>query len=168
MKGCVFAGSFDPITKGHESIINRCVEKYGRVLVVVGQNSAKKCLFSEDERVCFIKAAFQDNPAVEVIKYSDYGADYPRFVKESGYTVYVRGIRNEADMRFEQQMEKENKILYPFFETVYMLASGDDAIISSTAVRQMIEMGEDVSPYLPKKAIYAVNNAIKAIKTRKN
>ena len=162
--GCVFAGSFDPVTKGHESIIKRCVERYGRVLVVIGQNKAKTCFFTEDERALFVKKAFENIPSVEVIKYSDYGADYPRFVKEQGYTVYVRGIRNEDDMRFEQKIEKENKILYPFFETVYMLADGEDALYSSTAVRQMIEQGNDVTPYLPKTAADVVNEAIRARK----
>ena len=149
MAKCVFAGTFDPVTKGHESIIKRLTEFYDSVLVVIGQNKEKICLFTEEQRYNLVKKTFSNTPKVKVIKYSDYGGGYIDYVKENGYTIYARGIRNEIDLQYEKKMEVINKKIYPFFTTVYINADEKTADCSSTVVRQKIANGQDFASLVP-------------------
>ena len=161
MAKCVFAGTFDPITKGHESIIKRCLSKYDSVLVVIGKNDKKSCYFTEEERYNFAVKTFENFSNVTVIKYSDYGERYFDFVKENGYTVYVRGIRNDKDLQYEKEMEEKNKVLYPFFTTEYIQADEKVINVSSTAVRELIEKGQDFKSLVPETAYSEILSAIK-------
>ena len=161
MAKCVFAGTFDPITKGHESIIKSCLSKYDSVLVVIGKNDKKTCYFTEEERYNFAVKTFEKYSNVTVIKYSDYGEKYFDFVKEKGYTVYVRGIRNDKDLQYEKEMEEKNKVLYPFFTTEYIQADEKVINVSSTAVRELIKNGQDFKAFVPDTVYADIKSAIK-------
>ncbi len=152
MKGCVFAGTFDPITVGHEQIINKSLSVYGRVLVVVGKNPKKTSFLSEEDRVALVKAAFDGLENVAVVAYSQVENGYADFLKDSGYTVYVRGIRNQADLQMENAMKQVNAKLYPFIQTDYVYAEGEVAQVSSSLVRQLIAEGKDWLHLIPPKA----------------
>ena len=148
----VFAGTFDPITKGHESVINKCVKKHGSCLVVVGENPAKEPLFSEDERVLFIEKTFSDNPSVKVIKYSEYKDNYADFLAKNGIRTYARGIRNRQDLKYEKKYAKKNKKIYPTIKTKYIkIKKYKD--ISSSLVKDLLVSSGDLENYLPEKSI---------------
>ena len=136
MAKCVFAGTFDPITIGHTDIINQCATKYQKVLVVIGRNPQKDCLLTERERLALTQKAFENVSNVEVVLYSDYLDKYPQFLQENGYTIYVRGVRNQADYDFERRMEQKNLSKYPFITTEYVWSSEEMAGVSSSLVRQ--------------------------------
>lgn len=152
MKGCVFAGTFDPITIGHEHVINECLSKYGKVLVVVGKNPRKTQLFSEEDRVALIKQAFSGQKDVEVLAYSTKADGYAEFLRQNDYDVYVRGIRNQADLKMENAMKDINAKLYPFIKTEYINVTGEVASVSSSDVRERILNGKDWLEYIPQKA----------------
>ncbi len=154
MAECVFAGTFDPLTKGHEAIIKKAAELYGGVLVVLGENPDKKCFFSEEERLNVLSSALTEG-GVEVVSYSKV-PDYVSFLKNRGVKYYVRGIRDDADMKYEAAAEKVNAKLYPFLKTVYIRADDVNAEISSTAVRKAIACGKDFSSMLSERAYAAI------------
>lgn len=157
MDECVFAGTFDPLTKGHEAIIKKAAELYGKVLVVLGENPNKKSFFSKRERLKILSSALLGDK-IEVVSYSEI-PDYVSFLKNRGVKYYVRGIRDDADMQYEAAAETVNARLYPFLKTIYIRADDECADISSTAVRKAIASGEDFSSMVSERA-YAVINEL--------
>ncbi|MBL4592986.1 MAG: pantetheine-phosphate adenylyltransferase, partial [Flavobacteriales bacterium] len=98
MKIAVFPGSFDPITLGHQNIIERALPLFDKIIVAIGQNSLKKHHFSLDQRTDFINLTFKNNPKIEVISYTGLTID---FCKEINARYILRGIRNIADYTYE-------------------------------------------------------------------
>lgn len=139
MANCVFAGTFDPVTKGHKSIIDKCCLKYDMVFVVVGENPNKLCLFTREERVKLLEKCFINNPKVKVLAYFDLKDGYADFLKKQSVTDYVRGIRNDKDLKFEKQYEEKNKKIYPFITTKYIECDDIFKSISSTLVKEQIK-----------------------------
>ena len=152
MKNAVFAGTFDPLTIGHVNIINKCLKAYGRVIVVVGENPDKKPLFPRSIRLKALKAAFGGEGRVDVLSYADV-KNFPAYLKENGVTDYVRGIRNDKDLKYEHAAEEKNRLAYPDIKTSYVFATDDYKDISSTKVREMIKRGEDFSALVPAKTL---------------
>lgn len=153
MKTCVFAGTFDPITLGHENIINKCLDRFDRVILVIGQNPKKSTLFTEWQRLEMLKSVYGDNSKVEIVLFSDHKDDYADFLKSKNATVYVRGIRNEQDLAFEKQMQQKNQIEYPFITTEFIDCDKAFCEISSTKVRQITEKDGSYEKYLSLKVL---------------
>ena len=152
MKKCIYAGSFDPITLGHEYIIEKSLENFDSVLIVIGENANKKCYFSLEERKRIISAVYGENKRVKVIDYASNKDSYAKFLQDNGFNYYVRGIRNEKDKAFEDAYKKINEKEYPFITTVYVDASKKYSLVSSTLVREKIIKKEDFSSLVSKKA----------------
>ncbi|MBQ9756714.1 MAG: pantetheine-phosphate adenylyltransferase [Clostridia bacterium] len=150
MKTCVFAGTFDPITPGHEYVITKCLTVFDKVVVAVGDNKAKNPLFSLDERLDLIKQTFSNEPRVEVKQFNGMLVE---FMKENNITVNVRGIRNQDDYKYETTMSRFNLDMYPELLTMYIPTPVELEYVSSSAVRNIISLKTDCSKYLPK-AIY--------------
>lgn len=148
MKSCVFAGTFDPITKGHFNLINGLLKIYDEVFVVVGSNELKTPFFTEEERLEAVKSSFKKT-GIKVFAYSKLKEDYANFLITNGITDYVRGIRNDKDLEFEKKMEKINFKLYPFVKTVYVNAEKEFADLSSTLVREKIQNGQPFLDFVP-------------------
>ena len=133
----VYAGSFDPITRGHENLIQRALHFVDRLVVAVAINSAKQPLFSVAERKAFIRDAVPD-PRVEVGEFSGLLVDYARKV---GATLSIRGLRAVADFEYEYQMALMNHHLHPGLETVFMVPGTDLTYVSSSIVREVARYG---------------------------
>ena len=101
MRTCVFAGTFDPFTKGHEFIVEKCLDIFDRVIIAVGVNVDKKPMFSTRHRVNAIKSVYAGEKKVKVFSFSGMLTD---FMKEKGVTVTVRGLRNADDYKYETTM----------------------------------------------------------------
>lgn len=149
MKTCIFAGTFDPITVGHEEVIKKCLDRYGRVLVVVGSNTEKNTFFSGKERTDLVKQAFIDENGVTVLNYLEIEDEYKEYLLESGARIYVRGIRNRKDVKFERKMKKRNKEIYPFIRTKFFKCSKKFRDVSSSMVRELILSGGDYIDLVP-------------------
>ena len=158
MKTCVFAGTFDPITTGHEYVIKKCLTVFDKVVIAVGVNKAKNPLFSQAERVALIKSVFENESRVEVCEFDGMLVD---FMKEKGITVNVRGIRNEDDYKYETTMSRYNLDMYPELLTMYIPTPVELEYVSSSAVRNIIELNSDCSKYLPKAVMEFINLKIK-------
>ena len=130
----IYAGSFDPITRGHEDLIDRSCEFVDHLVVAVAVNSAKKALFTTQERVDLIRAATADNKCVEVTQFEGLLVD---FAKKVGATFNIRGLRAVSDFEYEFQMALMNRHMSESFETVFMVPSVETTYISSSVVREV-------------------------------
>ena len=158
MKTCVFAGTFDPFTNGHAYIVDKCLETFDKVIVAVGVNVDKKPYFTDDERVQAIKEVYADNERVSVKKYDGMLVD---FMKKEGIKVTVRGLRNEDDYKYETTMARYNEDMYPEIITVYIPAPTNLTYVSSTAIKNLIDLNTSFDSYVPEKAAAYLKSVIK-------
>lgn len=136
----VYAGTFDPITLGHEDIVLRATELFDEVVVGIGINPDKTPLFSPDERQALMREIFQDHASISVECFSGLTVDFARSV---GATVMVRGVRTVSDIESEFTMALANRAIAPELETVFLMASEIYSHISSTLIKQIAFMGRD-------------------------
>ena len=141
----VFPGSFDPITKGHESIILKAIPLFDKVVIAIGINNTKKYLFSLEERIKFIKDSFLDAPNIEVVTYSGLTVDYCESI---GSKHLIRGIRNSNDFEFERGIAQVNHKLKQI-DTVFFISDGDISGISSSIVRDVYQNGGVIDELVP-------------------
>jgi pantetheine-phosphate adenylyltransferase len=137
----IYAGSFDPITRGHEDLMHRSLEYVDRLVVAVAINATKTPLFTIDERVALIRAAVGDEPRIEVHGFGGLLVDFARKV---GASLLIRGLRAVSDFEYEYQMALMNRHLSPKLETVFMVPSLDTTYISASLVREVARYGGDV------------------------
>ena len=142
VRTAIYAGSFDPITRGHEDLILRTLEFVDRLIVAVAINSAKQPLFSTDERVQLIRSALHGELRVEVKAFDGLLVD---FASREGANLLIRGLRAVSDFEYEYQMALMNRHLSPKLETVFMIPSLDTTYISASLVREIARYGGDVS-----------------------
>ena len=134
----IYAGSFDPITRGHEDLIVRSLEFVDRLVVAVATNVSKKPIFTLEERVSLIQEATGRDPRIEVHQFEGLLVDFARQV---GATMLIRGLRAMSDFEYEFQMALMNRHLSPRLETVFMIPSLDTTYISSSLVREVAKFG---------------------------
>lgn len=140
----LFAGSFDPFTIGHASIVERAAAVFDRVVVAVGYNEHKKGMYGVTERVEAIRRLYADNPKIEVESFTGLTAD---FARRCGATALVRGVRGSADFEFERNLADTNAAIAGL-ETVLLVSRPELAFISSSMVRELIHNGFDASRYI--------------------
>ena len=146
VKIALFAGSFDPFTRGHEAVVEVALQLFDEVVIGVGENISKRGLLSVENRCRLIKDCYRDNPRVRVAKYSTLTGE---FAREMGATVLVRGVRNTMDFEFERSIEATNRQLFPELTTVLLPTPAEVMHISSSVVRELLSFGREVSDYLP-------------------
>jgi pantetheine-phosphate adenylyltransferase len=147
-KIAVFAGSFDPFTVGHESVVRRALPLFDKIIIAVGFNQEKKQFFSIEKRMAMISDVFDDEPRISIDKYTGLTVDYSR---KAGAKYLLRGLRTAADFEFERAIAQLNKNMFPEVESVFLLALPEHTPINSTIVRDIIRFKGDASKFLPKK-----------------
>ena len=143
----IFPGSFDPFTKGHESVVRRALEFCDEMVIAVGYNGQKKNsgLFSVEDRVKMISEFYHDEPRIKVIAYSTLTTDVAR---KMGCTHILRGVRTVIDFEYERQLADVNRHLTGI-ETILLFNEPAMAHITSTTVRELLIFGKDVKDFLP-------------------
>jgi pantetheine-phosphate adenylyltransferase len=150
MKRFVFPGSFDPITIGHQEIIERAIPLCDELIVAVGENSNKKNMFSIHDRKKFITDTNKNNSKVFVENYKGLTVDFCKKIKAD---ILLRGLRNQADFEFEKSVAQINRRLSGV-ETLFLLTSASNSFISSGIVREIMSFGGDYSSLVPKAVVY--------------
>ena len=138
----IYAGSFDPITRGHEDLIHRSLEFVDTLVVAVATNSSKSPLFSIEERVALIRESLGNDEHIQVRSFAGLTVD---FAREMGASLLIRGLRAVSDFEYEYQMALMNRHLSPTLETVFMVPSLDTTYISASLVREVARYGGDVN-----------------------
>lgn len=144
----MFQGSFDPFTKGHESIVLRALPLFDEIVVAVVSNIAKKPFMSLDNRLEFIKQVFAHEPQVRVVASQGLTVDVAR---QEGATCLLRGVRMIQDFENEMHMAEINRRLGGI-ETVLLYTLPEFSHISSTIVRELCNYHQNVNDYLPANA----------------
>ena len=139
-KIAVFPGQFDPITNGHLDVIRRGVRLFDELIVAVGINPEKKELFRIEERVEMISLLLKGQKGVRVEQFTGLTVD---FVRKSGATAILRGIRDVSDLRYEFQLAQANRAVGGV-ETVFIMTGDQYALTSSSLIRQVVLLGGDV------------------------
>ncbi len=145
MRAAIYPGSFDPLTNGHLSLIQRGLKMFDKVIVAIAVNPKKAPVFSVDERKKLILDAVKDE-RVEVDNFEGLLVEY---AKRRQVNVVLRGLRAVSDFEFEFQLANMNRKLSPQLETVFMMTGEDYFYISSNLVREVAAFGGDVSGLVP-------------------
>ncbi len=142
----LFPGSFDPITKGHESIVLRALPLFDNIIIAIGINEQKKSFFPLGERKAWIEKVFAPYPAVSVVTYEGLTVD---LCEKLGAKYILRGLRTSADFEFERSIGQMNKKMFPDVETVFLLTTPEYTAVNSYIVREIIRHGGDASSFIP-------------------
>lgn len=146
----LFAGSFDPFTLGHESIVAHTLDALAdEVVIGIGINESKRYLFPLEKRLEMIREVYKDNNRVSVKSYNGLTTDY---AKSIGAHFLVRGVRTTAEFDFEKTIADVNRRLTGI-ETVLLITSPEVSCISSSTVRELMSFGHDVRQWVPE-AVY--------------
>ncbi|MEE0961279.1 MAG: pantetheine-phosphate adenylyltransferase [Bacteroidales bacterium] len=154
-KIALFPGSFDPITKGHKSIVERALPMFDKIVVAVGTNTAKNSVFPLEKRIEWIKKTFAQYDNVEVVTFNSLTVD---FCREIGAKYILRGLRNSTDFQYERNIARINQELDSEIETIFLMTKPDDAAISSSLVREILSFGRDVSQFIPEEITISIND----------
>lgn len=143
----LYAGSFDPYTNGHHAIVKKAAALMDELHVLIGVNTQKKRAFDPANMRAAIEKTVRAEGIenVKVVVFDGMVADY---CAENGIKYYVRGLRNNMDYNYEENIAQINQLINPGMETIYMRA--DDAAISSTMVRELLNFKKDIAPYVPR------------------
>jgi len=145
-KIAVFPGSFDPFTIGHESVINRALPLFERIIIAVGINTKKEAFFSIEQRLDMIHEVFRNQSKISIESYAGLTID---FCKKRGAQYLLRGLRTSADFEYERAIAQINKAMYPELESVFFLTLPEHTPINSTIVRDVIRYGGDARRFIP-------------------
>jgi pantetheine-phosphate adenylyltransferase len=151
----LYPGSFDPITNGHVDIIKRAFKVVDKLIVGIGISATKTPVFSFEQRQSMIETetasyAKQMGVELEVIAFDELLVDVAR---KHGANIIIRGLRTAADYEYEAQMTSMNRSMAPEIETIFLPAAPEVSFVSSTLVRQILAMGGDISPFVPKSVL---------------
>jgi pantetheine-phosphate adenylyltransferase len=143
---CLFPGTFDPITLGHEDIINRAIPLFDKIIVGIGINTTKAPMFTAEQRLDWINTIYKDHDVVEGAIYEGLTID---FCREIGAKFILRGIRYVSDFEYEKTIADANRTMDRSIETIFLTGEPKYTSVASTIVRDIIKNHGDASPFLP-------------------
>ena len=153
-KIAVYPGSFDPFTNGHLDIVKKSAKLFDEVYIVLAVNYNKKRMYEAE----LMKAAIEETLIAESIhngKVIVYAGLIGKFIKENHIDYMVRGLRNNMDYNYEENISEVNKLINPDIEYIYFRA--EHVGVSSSMVKELIYYNQDVSKYVPKQILEVIN-----------
>jgi len=151
----LFPGTFDPITIGHLDIINRSLPLFDKLYIGIGRNANKEPMFSEEQRLTWIKEIYKDNPKVDAVVYEGLTI---RCCQQVGAHFILRGIRYVNDFEYEKAIADMNRSLDNDIETVFLTCLPQYTSVASTLVRDVLKNGGDALQFLPDVVANALRN----------
>ncbi len=145
-RAAIYPGTFDPITLGHLDVMSRAALVFDRLVVAVAESPRKKLWFDLPERLSMVRDATAKLANIEVISFDGLLVE---FARRQGIGILVRGLRAFSDFEYEFQMALSNRKLAPDVETVFLMASDTYSYVSSSVVREVSELGGDISVLVP-------------------
>jgi len=145
----IYPGSFDPITNGHIDVIKRANKIFDKVIIAVSQNINKKSFLSEEEKIEAINLSIKNLNNIEVMAFDSLLVD---FAKANNAQIILRGLRAVSDFEYEFQLAGMNKHLDKNIETFFLTPAEEFANISSSLVREILQLGGNIRPFIPKEA----------------
>ena len=141
----IYAGTFDPFTLGHEDVLSRARQIFDEVIVAVAADTGRSTFFSYQERVQLAQEVLKGIPGVKVVGFQGLLSE---FVKATGASVLIRGVRNGSDFDYETRMACVNHALNKHVQTVFFPPMNGTQSISGSLVREIHRLGGDVSAFV--------------------
>ena len=156
-----YPGSFDPLTNGHLDVIERACKLVDTLIVAVGVNLSKKPLFSHQDRIELLRQTLEPigKRTDTEFKVVDFNGLMVTAARANGARLIIRGLRDTTDYNFEMQMVGMNAQMAPDLQTVFLPSSPHVRHISATLVRQIAQLGGDISAFVPAIVLKALNKA---------
>lgn len=145
MKIGIYAGTFDPVTKGHLSVLQKAAKVFDLVIIAIAADNNKKTLFTLEERQRLVKESIGQMENVEVETFSGLLVEY---AAKKGAAALVRGLRAVSDFEYEMQMALFNKDLAQGLETVFFIADAEYSFVSSSQVKNIASLNGKVDKYV--------------------
>ena len=155
---CLFPGTFDPVTLGHIDIIDRALPLFDKFVIGIGRNVNKAPMFSEEQRLKWLKEIYKDNLKVEAVFYDGLTVEC---CKSVGANFILRGIRYVNDFEYEKAIADMNRSLEGHIETIFLTCLPQFTSVASTLVRDVLRNGGNVSQFLPKAVNLSIKNSKK-------
>lgn len=150
----LFPGTFDPITIGHLDIIDRALPLFDKLVIGIGRNINKVPMFSEEQRLSWIRDIYRNDPKVSAIVYEGLTVNA---CKQVGAQFILRGIRYVNDFEYEKAIADMNRSLDEKIETVFLTCLPQYTSVASTLVRDVLKNGGDVMQFLPKEVAASIH-----------
>ena len=154
----VYPGTFDPLTRGHEDLVRRASRLFDSLVVGVADSRAKRTFFTFAERVEMAREVLGDEKRVEVVGFDGLLIE---FVRRQGARVVLRGLRAVSDFEYEFQLAGMNRSLHPDLETIFLTPSEQHMFISATLVREIAQLGGDVSKFVDPRVAARLTKKVK-------
>ncbi|MDH3353927.1 MAG: pantetheine-phosphate adenylyltransferase [Chromatiales bacterium] len=145
MVTAIYPGTFDPITNGHTDLIERATHLFDKTIVAIAASSRKAPMFDLDERIAMAQEVLADMKGIEVVGFDNLLAD---FARQHGVNVILRGLRAVSDFEYEFQLAGMNRQLASEIETIFLTPAEKYTFISSSLVREVSNLGGDVSQFV--------------------
>ena len=158
----LFPGTFDPITIGHQDIINRSLPLFDKLVIGIGRNVNKEPMFSVEQRIEWIKEIYKNNPKVEAVVYEGLTV---RCCQQVGARFILRGIRYVNDFEYEKAIADMNRSLDTNIETLFLTCLPQYTSVASTLVRDVLKNGGDVMQFLPDVVAKSLKKSLKKSKS---
>lgn len=142
----IYAGTFDPMTLGHQDVAERAAHIFDRLVVAIARDTRKNCLFTAEERCAMAAEALKHLDNVEVVTFSGL---LVKWAQEKGVHTLIRGLRAFSDFEYEFQMALANRKLCPDVETMFLMPCEDFSYVSSSMVKEIAEFGGEVEKFVP-------------------
>ena len=152
---CLFPGTFDPVTLGHVDIVNRSLDLFDKLVIGIGKNINKQPMYSDEQRLKWIKEIYKDEPRVDALIYEGLTVDC---CKKINAKFILRGIRYVSDFEYEKVIADMNRSLDGQIETIFLTCSPQFTSVASTLVRDVIRHGGDASQFLPEPVTMSIYN----------
>ncbi|MEO6404563.1 MAG: pantetheine-phosphate adenylyltransferase [Ferruginibacter sp.] len=152
---CLFPGTFDPVTLGHTDIIDRALPLFDKLVIGIGRNINKEPMFSEQQRLDWLREIYRNNDKVEAVVYEGLTIDC---CKEVGAHFILRGIRYVNDFEYEKAIADMNRNLAHDVETIFLTCLPQYTSVASTLVRDVLRNGGNVSAFLPDVVNHSILN----------
>ncbi len=141
----IYPGTFDPITLGHIDLAKRAAKLFDQVIIGIAENTKKQTLFTLDERVEMASKVLAKHSNIKVISFKGLLVE---FARQQNATILLRGMRAVSDFEFEFQLASMNRSLAPQIESVFLTPTEKYSFLSSTLVREVAQLGGDVSAFV--------------------
>lgn len=149
-KKALYPGSFDPFTNGHLDIVKKAAALFDEIYIVIGINAMKKRSTDPEAMKNAIEGTLSEC-GIENCKVCIYDGLIAAFAKDNGIGYMIRGLRNNMDYNYEENIAEVNKLINPNMEYIYFRA--DNVAVSSSMVKELFSYGQDISKYVPKKTL---------------
>ena len=147
MRKAVYPGSFDPISTGHLDLIKRASKLFDELHILVSYNMFNKSSFSVNDSIEMINECVKDLKNVIVVAWDGLVVQY---CKENNINIIIRGMRNYSDFENEFTLFQYNRDIYPNIETILLMPTTKNQVVSSSAIKELVEFDCSISKYVPK------------------